>query len=90
MEELKRIWPSLGSGAEAAIRQEFSHAASISVSIQNPQITVSGTSAQVRFVRNYSLMTVDGQHLQSTTHAVIDARKTGTNWVIGAIRFSER
>ena len=90
MEELKHIWPSLGGNAEAAIRQEFSHAASISVSIQNAQITVSGTSAQVRFVRNYSLMTVDGQHLQSTTHAVIDARKTGTNWVIGAIRFSER
>ena len=90
MEQLKRIWPSLGGNAEAAIQQEFDHAASITVGIENPQITVSGATAQVRFIRNYSLVTVDGQHLKSTTHAVIDARRTGTNWVIGAIRFSER
>lgn len=90
LDQLKRIWPSLGGNAEAAIRQEFSHAASISVAIENPQITVTGASAQVRFVRDYSLVTVDGQHLQSTTHAVMDARKAAAGWVIGGIRFSER
>ena len=46
--------------------------------------------AAVSFVRTYSILTVEGQRLQSTSHAMMDVRRAGNNWVIDAIRFSPR
>jgi tetratricopeptide (TPR) repeat protein len=89
-EQLKRLWPSLGGAAENAMRQEFQHATRITVDISDPQISVSGATGKVSFVRKYSLVTVEGQRLQSTTQAVMDVRRTGNSWVIDAIRFSPR
>jgi hypothetical protein len=90
LDQLKRLWPSLSGGAESAIRQEFQHAARITVEIADPQISVSGGSGRVSFIRKYSLVTVEGQPLQSTSHAVMDVRRAGNTWVIDAIRFTPR
>jgi predicted Ser/Thr protein kinase len=91
LEALKQLWPSLGGNPETAIRQEFEHAARISVGIESPRISVSGpAAAQVSFIRNYSLVTVEGQRLQSTTRAVMSVHRNGSAWVIDGIRFSER
>jgi hypothetical protein len=87
---VKRIWPTVGASEEAAIRQEFQHAARIVVTIERPQVAVSGSTGRVSFVRNYNLTTVDGQRLRSTTSAVMDVRRSGTTWVIETIRFGER
>ncbi|HEY3883843.1 MAG TPA: protein kinase [Vicinamibacterales bacterium] len=88
--QLKQIWPSISANEESAIQKEFGIARSIKVGIDNPQITVSGTSGQVNFTRKYTLVTVDGQRLQTTTHAMMDVRKSGNTWAISGIRFSER
>jgi hypothetical protein len=90
IDQLKRIWPSLGGSDEAAIRQEFQHASRITVTIDRPEVSVSGSAGRVNFIRNYSLVTVDGQRLRSTTSAVMNVRRNGNAWVIDAIRFTER
>ena len=90
IDQLKRLWPSLSGTAENAIRQEFQHTTRITVEITEPQISVSGGSATASFLRKYSLVTVEGQRLQTTTRAVMNLRRTGSGWVIGGIRFSER
>ena len=90
-DQLKRLWPSLSAGAETAIRQEFQHAARITVDISDPQISVSGGgTGRVGFIRRYSLVTVEGQRLQSTSNAVMDVKRSGNNWVIDGLRFTPR
>jgi hypothetical protein len=89
-DQLKRLWPSLSGGAETAMRQEFQHAARITVEIVDPQISVSGGSGRVSFIRRYSLVTVEGQRLQSTSSAVMEVKRAGNNWVIDGIRFTPR
>jgi hypothetical protein len=89
-DQLKRLWPSLSGATENAIRQEFQHAARITVEIADPQISVSGGSGRVGFIRRYSLITVEGQRHQSTSSAVMDVRRAGNTWVIDAIRFTPR
>jgi hypothetical protein len=88
LDQLKRWWPSLGGSSESAIRQEFQHASRITVVIEEPQITVTGNTGKISFVRRYSLVTVDGQRLQSTTRASMDVRRSGNTWVIDSLRFS--
>jgi hypothetical protein len=90
LDQLKRLWPSLTGGAESAIRQEFRQATRITVDISDPHISVSGGAGKVSFVRKYSLVTVEGQRLQSTSTAVMDVRRAGNAWVIDAIRFTPR
>jgi hypothetical protein len=89
-DQLKRLWPSLSGATESAIRQEFQHAARITVEIADPQISVSGGSGRVSFTRRYSLVTVEGQRHQSTSTAVMDVRRAGNTWVIDAIHFTPR
>jgi eukaryotic-like serine/threonine-protein kinase len=89
-DQLKRLWPSLSGGAESALRQEFQHAARITVDIADPKISVSGGSGRVTFVRRYGLVTVEGQRLQSTSDAVMDVRRAGNTWVIDSIHFTPR
>jgi hypothetical protein len=88
LDQLKRWWPSLGGSSENAIRQEFQHASAITVVIEEPHITVTGNTGKISFVRRYSLVTVDGQRLQSTTRASMDVRRSGNTWVIDSLRFS--
>jgi hypothetical protein len=87
-EQLKRSWPSLGGPAENAIRQEFQHAARISVAIDEPHVTVTGNTGKVSFLRHYNLVTVEGQRLQSTSRASMDVRRSGNTWVIDSLRFT--
>jgi serine/threonine-protein kinase len=90
LEQLKQIWPSMSGSEESAIRQEFQHAARIGVEISNPQVLASGSTGRISFVRNYTLVTVEGQRLQKTRPAVMDVRRTGDVWLIDAIRFASR
>jgi hypothetical protein len=90
IDQLKRIWPTMGATEEGAIRQDFQHASRIVVTIERPQVAVTGSTGRVSFVRNYNQTTIDGQRLRSTTSAVMDVRRSGTTWVIETIRFGER
>jgi len=90
LDQLKRIWPSLGGAAEAALRQEFQHASRIAVDISEPQVSASGTTARISFVRRYSLLTEDGQRLQSTSQAAMDVHRSGDAWLIDSLRFTPR
>ena len=87
VEALKRLWPSLQGGQEAALRQEFSHARRIDVEIANPEITLSGNAATVTFLRRYQLSTVDGQRLLTSSRTTLNARRAGTDWLIERVRF---
>ena len=88
LDQLKRWWPSLSGSSEGAIRQEFQHAARITVGIEEPHITVNGNTGKVSFVRRYNLVTVEGQRLQSTTRASMDVRRSGNTWFIDSLRFT--
>ncbi len=90
LEQLKRIWPSLGGAGETAIRQEFQHASRITVDISEPQVTAAASTGRITFVRGYTLVTVDGQRLQSTSEAAMDVRRSGDGWLIDSIRFTPR
>ena len=90
LDRLKQLWPGLGGASETAIRDEFQHASRISADISSPQIAVNGATGRVTFVRKYSLVTVDGQRLQSSSNVAMDVRRAGTGWVIESVRFSPR
>ena len=90
LDQVKRLWPSLGGAAETALRQEFAHARQIAVGITDRRVSVSGNAGSVSFVRTYGILTVEGQRLQSTSQAVMDVRRAGSSWVIDSIRFSPR
>src|SRR5262249_5636422 len=62
---LKRLWPSLGGAQQDAIKDDFDHASRIDVQIVDPQITASGGTGTVSFIRRYEQVTVDGQKLRS-------------------------
>jgi serine/threonine-protein kinase len=87
IETLKRLWPTLSGSQEDAIRKEFAHARQIDVSIEGPDITVSGATATIRFVRRYQLSTVDGQKLLTNSRTTVSARRAGNDWVIEQVRF---
>jgi serine/threonine-protein kinase len=87
MTSLKRLWPGLGGSQEAAIRNEFQHAAQISVDIASPRIDVAGAGATATFVRRYELLTTDGQRPNSRALVTMTFRRTGAGWVIDQVRF---
>jgi serine/threonine-protein kinase len=88
LDQLKRWWPSLSGSSESAIRQEFQHASRISVVIEEPHITITGTTGRVSFVRRYSVVSVEGRLLERTTRASMDVRRSGNTWVIDSLRFT--
>ncbi|HWK11323.1 MAG TPA: protein kinase [Vicinamibacterales bacterium] len=90
LDRMKQIWPSLSGASENALREEFQHASRISVEISPPQIALNGGSGRVTFTRNYALVTLDGQRLQSSSHVTMDVRRAGSGWVIESVRFSPR
>jgi len=90
LERVKQLWPSLSGAAENAMRDEFQHATRISVAIASPQIAIAGATGRVTFLRDYSVSTIDGQHLQSSSRVTMDVRRTAGGWVIESVRFSPR
>jgi serine/threonine protein kinase len=87
LESIKRLWPGIDRAQESAIRYEFQNTKSIEVEIVNPQITVTGTSATVQFIRRYRLHTVDGQRPETETRTTMSLHRNGTAWTIDQIRF---
>ena len=87
IEALKRIWPSLQGAQEAAVRQEFLHSRRIDVEIENVEISISGPTAIITFIRRYQLTTVDGQRPLTTSRTTMNARRTGSEWQIERVRF---
>jgi eukaryotic-like serine/threonine-protein kinase len=87
LDALKRLWPALSGAQEAAIRNEFEHASRIEVRISAQRVEVTGTTAVVTFVRQYDLVTTDGQRLARQSLTTMDCRRAGGGWVIEQVRF---
>ena len=88
IDALKRIWPTLQGAQETlAVRQEFMHSRRIDVDIENVEVTVSGATAIVTFIRRYQLTTVDGQRPLTNSRTTINARRAGSEWQIERVRF---
>ena len=88
LDALKRVWPSLSGGPLDAIRNEFRQARQITVDIIEPQISLSGATGTVTFIRRYEMVTVEGlrpPRVESRT--TMDVRRNGDGWVIERIRF---
>jgi serine/threonine-protein kinase len=84
---LKRIWPSLSGEQESALRREFMQARRVDVDIENVEVSVSGPTAIVTFIRRYQLTTVDGQRPLTNSRTTMNARRAGNEWLIERIRF---
>jgi hypothetical protein len=69
------------------LRVQFRNASRIGVEVTDPRITLSGDTAIVNFIRRYEVLTVDGVSLQSSSHATMDLRRSGSSWQIERIRF---
>ncbi len=79
---LKRVWPSLGGAQERAIQAEFQNARAVQARFVDPRITVSGETATVTGIRQYNLVTQDGQRLATVTRTTISLSHGGGAWVI--------
>jgi hypothetical protein len=90
VDQLRRIWPSLGGTAETALRREFQHASRITVDISELQVSPNGATGRMTFVRRYSILTDDGQRLQRTSQATMDVHRSGDTWLIDSIGFTPR
>jgi hypothetical protein len=91
LEDMRRVWPSLGGVQLDALRRQFQEAQTISVDVIDPHIQLTGpsaTSATVSFLRHY-VVTFAGQSKaeQSDSRTVMEVRRNGNAWVIDSIRF---
>ena len=87
IDALKRIWPSLQGAQETAVRQEFMQTRRIDVDIEGVEVSVSGATAIVTFIRRYQLTTVDGQRPLTNSRTTMNARRAGGEWLIERVRF---
>jgi serine/threonine-protein kinase len=87
IDSLKRIWPSLQGTQETAVRQEFAQTRRIDVEIEGVEVSVSGATATVTFIRRYQLTTVDGQRPLTNSRTTMNARRVGGEWLIERVRF---
>ena len=87
IDALKRIWPSLQGTQETAVRQEFTQTRRIDVDIDGVEVSVSGATAIVTFIRRYQLTTVDGQRPLINSRTTMNARRVGGEWLIERVRF---
>jgi eukaryotic-like serine/threonine-protein kinase len=87
IDALKRIWPSLQGAQETAVRQEFMHSRRIDVDIEGVEVSVSGATAIVTFIRRYQLTTTDGQRPLTNSRTTMNARRVGAEWLIERVRF---
>jgi serine/threonine-protein kinase len=88
MDALRRVWPSLSGREQDAIRDQFRQARQITVDIIDPQISLSGGTGTVTFIRRYEVVTVEGlrpPRVESRT--TMDIRRNGGDWLIERIRF---
>ena len=89
LDALKRVWPSLsGRTTRTAIRNQFRQTRQITVDIIDPQISLSGATGTVTFIRRYEVVTVEGlrpPRVESRT--TMDIRRNGGGWLIERIRF---
>ncbi len=90
MARLKRVWPTLSGAHERAIEEEFRNSRSISVTLSEPRIELSGNRASVTVQRSYRLETRDGQRPQTDTLTVLALRREGEAWVIEDVRHQPR
>jgi serine/threonine-protein kinase len=86
MAALKSVWPGLDGREQSAIESEFNNARSITVTFVNPKVDVSGPSATVTGLRQYSLQTRDGQDLRSQTRTTLLLKRAGNEWLIDSVR----
>ena len=89
IDALKRIWPSLQGAQETAVRREFMQSRRIDVDIESVDVSVSGATAIVTFIRRYQLTTVDGQRPLTNSRTTMNARRTGNEWQIERVRFED-
>jgi serine/threonine-protein kinase len=82
MSLLKRVWPSLGGAQERAIQNEFANSRVVQVRFSESKVDVSGDSATMTGIRDYSLVTEDGQRLSTVTRTTISLRRSGDAWHI--------
>jgi SnoaL-like domain len=88
LDALKRIWPSLAGVQQSSFRDQFEQASSIEVDIVGPQISVTGASATVTFLRHYEFLPKNGTPLRAVTPATMTLRRAdGGGWVIVQIQF---
>ena len=88
LDALKRVWPSLSGGPQEAIRDQFRQARQIKVDIIDPQISLSGATGTVTFIRRYEVVTVEGlrpPRVESRT--TMEIRRNGGDWLIERISF---
>jgi len=90
LDAIKRIWPTLGSRQEAALRSDFQNASRIDVEIASPQITINGNSAVVHFTRRYQPQMTDGQRPRSESRVTMNLQRSGQVWTITQIVFEPR
>ena len=87
LEALKRIWPSLPSSQERAIRDEFTNARAIRATLASPRVEINGDRAVVVGRRDYEIETRDGQQLRTATRTTIQLRRSDDQWLIESIRY---
>ena len=56
------------------------HSRRIDVDIENVEVSVSGATAIVTFIRRYQLTTVDGQRPLTNSRTTMNARRAGNEW----------
>jgi tetratricopeptide (TPR) repeat protein len=86
LDALLRLWPGLSGAPQERVRTQFQQASRISVEIVDPHISGSGDNATVSFIRRYDVVTVEGDRQHNESHATMDVRRSGTSWLIEAIR----
>jgi hypothetical protein len=87
VDAVRRVWPGLAAAQEDALRREFQQARRIDVEVDDPHITVTGTTGTVTFIRRYHIFTVDGQKLERNSRTTMSVRRAGADWVIDRVNF---
>jgi hypothetical protein len=87
---LKRVWPGLAGAQERAIQNEFSNARAVQIRFTEMKIDVNGDTATMNGIREYSLMTQDGQRLATVSRTTIALRRNGDAWHIDRVVYQPR
>ena len=87
LDAIRRVWPALSGSQEDALRREFQQTRRIEVEVDDPHISLSGSTGTVTFIRRYHLTTVDGQRLDRNSRTTLSVRRAGSEWVIDRVNF---
>jgi hypothetical protein len=72
------------------LKAEFSNARSIQVRFDDVKIDINGSAATMTGIRNYSLLTQDGQRLATVTRTTLALRRSGDSWHIERVSHQAR